>query len=456
VAERLIALLLAAALSGLTAAAEDWPTYQHDNRRSGVTSEKPSLPLTEAWTHCPTHPPEPAWPAPAKADFWHNKRDLNPRVTFDRAFHVAVAKGTVFFGSSADDKVYALDAATGTEKWVFFTDGPVRLAPAVAEGRVYVGSDDGSIYCLDGATGKLVWKKKPATPDRFVPGNGRMISVAPVRTGIVVSKKIAYCCAGIFPLEGVRLAAFNARTGSTLWEKAHDISPQGYMLASAGRLYLPTGRTSPVVFARRDGERLGDLKGSAGAYALVTEDLVVHGPGDSGRLGLSDAATRDHLATFPGRHMIINEGISYLHSSSRLSALDRVTYLDALRRRNTHAARVGEIDEELKKPGDINKGGKGKKLQKEREAAQKKIALYTATMAGCTTWDQVCSHPYALILAGGLLFAGGDDSVAAYSAADGALVWENPAEGRVYGLAFAGGRLYVSTDEGKIHCFTGP
>ena len=138
-----------------TARAEDWPTYRHDAGRSGVTAETLTLPLAPAWTHVPIRPPAPAWPAPAKADFWHHKRDLNPRVVYDRAFHVTVADGAVYYGSSADDRIVCLDAATGAVRWDFFTEGPVRLAPTVHDGRVYAGSDDGAVYCLDAGSGAL-------------------------------------------------------------------------------------------------------------------------------------------------------------------------------------------------------------------------------------------------------------------------------------------------------------
>ena len=44
-----------------------WPTYMHDNSRSGLTSEPLPLPLTLAWV---LHPGvNPAWPPPAKQDF---------------------------------------------------------------------------------------------------------------------------------------------------------------------------------------------------------------------------------------------------------------------------------------------------------------------------------------------------------------------------------------------------
>jgi len=432
--------------------AEDWPTYQHDFQRSGVTTEKLDLPLEQAWVYTAKNPPAPSWPPPARADFWHRKRDLNPRVIFDRAFQVAVAGGSVFFGSSADDKVYCLDAETGSEKWAYFTGGPVRLAPSVAEGRLYYGSDDGALYCLDAARGSLLWKRSLSKTGRCVIGNGRMISMAPARTGAVVIDRIVYCCAGLFPEQEACIAAFNARTGKLLWSNPLTISPQGYMLASDDRLYVPTGRTSPVVFDRKTGNKLGAFEGSAGSYALVTDEHVVYGPGDAGSLGLSSAESRDKVATFSGLHMIVQSGVSYLHAKTRLSAIDRIRYIDLANRRNALSAKAEKIEEELKNMKEAT-SAMAAKLRAELDAVKKGNAECVAALPGCTMWEQPCSHPYSLILAKDVLFAGGDESVAAYSAKHGKLLWEAPVPGRVYGLAAANGRLYASTDKGTVHCF---
>ena len=49
--------------------ADDWPTFMHDNHRSGVTSEQLELPLSESWVFESAHRPQPAWPLLAKQDY---------------------------------------------------------------------------------------------------------------------------------------------------------------------------------------------------------------------------------------------------------------------------------------------------------------------------------------------------------------------------------------------------
>jgi hypothetical protein len=298
------------------AAADDWPTFGHDNQRSGVTSERLELPLTEAWVFESTHRPQPAWPGPAKQDFWHHLYNLRPTVTYDRVFHVVGTGDTVYFGSSADDKVYALDAATGQQRWTFFTEGPIRLAPTVVADRVYVGSDDGCIYCLCADDGSLVWKYRVADQDRMVPGNGRMISLWPVRGGLVVDGGSLYFAAGLFPIQGTYLFALSAEDGSVKWKQKVDISPQGYMLASDERLYVPTGRTSPAIFTRSDGKAEGQLPSAGGTYTLLTEDVLVTGPGRGPKeISADDVKTKERVATFGGLRMLINGSMAYMQSA---------------------------------------------------------------------------------------------------------------------------------------------
>jgi len=68
----------------------------------------------------------------------------------------AVADGKVYVGSW-DCKVYCLDASTGAHIWSYTTGSCVYSSPAVADGKVYVGSCDCKVYCLDASTGTHVW-----------------------------------------------------------------------------------------------------------------------------------------------------------------------------------------------------------------------------------------------------------------------------------------------------------
>lgn len=69
----------------------------------------------------------------------------------------AVVKGTVYFGSN-DGKLYALDARTGQKRWEFKTAYAVISSPAVADDKVYFGANDFSIYALKADTGRQVWR----------------------------------------------------------------------------------------------------------------------------------------------------------------------------------------------------------------------------------------------------------------------------------------------------------
>jgi outer membrane protein assembly factor BamB len=68
----------------------------------------------------------------------------------------AVAGGKVYVGSY-DDNVYCLDADTGSKIWNYSTGNYVWSSPAVAGGKVYVGSGDYNVYCLDADTGSKIW-----------------------------------------------------------------------------------------------------------------------------------------------------------------------------------------------------------------------------------------------------------------------------------------------------------
>jgi len=72
---------------------------------------------------------------------------------------IALVDGVAYFGL-ANNKVYAVDAATGREKWVFNqAEHPIWATPLVDQDTVYIASLDHAVYALDRADGELKWKK---------------------------------------------------------------------------------------------------------------------------------------------------------------------------------------------------------------------------------------------------------------------------------------------------------
>ena len=457
----LLAVLSAAAM------AEDWPTFRHDNARSAVTEEALAPPLHPQWVFTPPHPPEPAWPDPAKE---------KARVRFDEVYHVAATGGAVYFGSSSDHKVYCLEAATGRLRWSAFTGGPVRVAPTVVGNRVYVGSDDGYAYCLQAADGAEVWKVKPSFRDDKVLGNGKMISLWPVRTGVMVENAIAYFGAGVFPHETVFLCAVKAETGEVLWRndtygqigyklEFGGISPQGPLLASANTLFVPSGRAMPGAFRKADGTFLNFLSPGGkvgGTWALVTEERLVAGVEAKRAYDAEKGAPQREAAYawFPGVDLVVKKDHAYMVTFQELAALDRRAFRQAEEWRSQVMAEhkvLTDTSKTLKWRLDRAKGDARKPLEQEMAHINRQLADLTAQRQriedAVRRWRRPCSEHDALILAGDCLYLGGDGVVAAADAAMGGELWRAPVEGRACGLAAADGRLVVSTTTGQIHCF---
>jgi outer membrane protein assembly factor BamB len=439
---RLIALLLTTAVG--TAWAADWPTERHDFARSGRTDAKLPATLSRRWTYVAAHTPRPAWPEPG--------RELN-RLDFDYAYHVVVADGAAYFGSSADHKVTCLDLATGKERWSVFTGGPVRFAPTVSDGRVYVGSDDGCVYCLSAQDGTVIWRFRGMPQREMLLGNGRMMSRWPIRTGVGVEDGVAYFAAGMWPAEGVVVYALDADEGTVLWQNATSgsqyvkqphpgsfamtgVAPQGYVLGRGGQLFVPTGRNVPAAYNRATGELLyyrsaptgwGNRWG--GAWNVLAQGLLFawrchvgpdidvqvgeYKPDPNDGLVVFDAETGQEKREFAGKLRVVVRGnVLYATGQGTLTAYDLKAWL----------------------------GG--------------------AKAADCTLWEALlaaekgqAARVYELIMAGNTLVAGGRGTVSAYDAAKGKRLWQDDVDGQARALAAVDGHLLVSTTTGRIICY---
>lgn len=389
--------------------ADDWPVWQHDVRRSGFSTEdiKPAR-LVSDWQWQSSFPPQPAWHGPAKWDAYARIRDLPSMRSYDQVFHVVAVGDAVFFGSSADDAVRCVDAKSGEERWKFVTDGPVRVAPAVHEGRIYFGSDDGYAYCLDAESGELVWQFRPAEPEPLILNNGRFIPHAPCRTGVLINGDNAWFACGMLPWKPTWLCSVNADTGQpegdgTFVRKLEARTLEGPPALSSKLVLFPQGRVAPQIYARTDGRDLGTLKKSGGGSIVVVsaDASIFHGPATDSRrggIGRSDAKSFEMVAGYGrGSALIVSDRVSYMLVNDELVASDLAT---------------------------------------------RKVLFQVP-----------CELRLSLAGAANVIFAGGEDVVAAFDAKTGDRLWQHSIDGKAYGLAVANGRLYVSTDVGAIYAF---
>jgi outer membrane protein assembly factor BamB len=59
----------------------------------------------------------------------------------------AIAGGRVYVGSN-DGRFYVLNLSDGTKLWEFTAGAPLSASPAIANGRIIIGSQDGRLYCF--------------------------------------------------------------------------------------------------------------------------------------------------------------------------------------------------------------------------------------------------------------------------------------------------------------------
>jgi outer membrane protein assembly factor BamB len=111
----------------------------------------------------------------------------------------AVANGVVYVASE-DDKLYAFNAGPGVllSGWPVSTGASILSSPAVANGVVYVGSDDDKLYAFNAVTGVLL--------------SGWPVSTgSSIRSSRAVANGVVYV--GSYD---DKLYAFNAVTGAVL------------------------------------------------------------------------------------------------------------------------------------------------------------------------------------------------------------------------------------------------
>jgi outer membrane protein assembly factor BamB len=171
----------------------------------------------------------------------------------------AIADGSLFVGSW-DSYFYAIDAATGREKWRFKTgEDPdthnqvgIRSSAAVVDGVVYFGCRDSHLYALDANTGQKKWA---------FAGNGSWVVSSPaVRDG-----KVYFVTS-----DSSLLYELDAKSGAVL----HSVGFNHWYLYSS-----PALAGNMLYFGTTQGRLVAvELAGMKPAWIFETDGMKEHGP----------------------------------------------------------------------------------------------------------------------------------------------------------------------------------
>lgn len=386
------------------AMASDWPSYQHDNRRSGITPDQLTAgTLSQKWIFTAKSRPQPAWHGKMERDSYAKKTFQADTYDYDKAFNLIAADGKVFFSSSSGNACVALNDTTGAEVWRAPAISAVRIAPAFDNGNIYFGSDDGHAYCVNATTGTLIWKYRGGPSDTMIASDHKFISRTPCRTGVLIESGNAYCGFGLMSWHTNIMAQLDASTGAEthkITRTGAGYSFEGPLLSDGTNLFVTQGRNAPASFKLGNNLALnGKLPGCGGTFATIsTAGQFFHGPGHRGtrvdHMQESTASTRASVTTHSFVSRILIDG------NNRYSLI--------------------------------------------RDAVQ---------ATGSNSWTQGIDQPVTMILGGTTLYIGAKNQIIAIDTTNGNVLKILPVDGTAYSLAIANGKLFASTTTGKIYCF---
>ena len=218
-----LGLTIAVGLTWTAVSAGDWPRFRGAHF-DGVSTEKNWLGT---------------WPGGQPRQLW--KKNVGTGFS-----SVAVADGRLFTlgNNGKQDRIYCIDAASGTEVWVhaypeelepkYYEGGP-SATPTVDGDRVFTVSKAGKVLSLEAATGKVLWERNVAkdlglsSPDWGFAGS-------PHVDGDLLILNLG--------LHGV---AVKKATGETVWQSGKEAAGYGTPVP-----FTSVGKTALAIFGAKE------------------------------------------------------------------------------------------------------------------------------------------------------------------------------------------------------------
>ena len=457
------------AAAGIAASPADWPTYRHDDTRSGISKDSVGSSVAPQW------------------EIRLSGRPSAP----------VIAAGTLFVADTDAHQLCAFSAQTGKPIWKFSAGSRIDSPPAYADGFVYFGSHDGAVYSLRAADGALAWRFTPM-PSRVICAYGELESAWPVNGTVLLKDGLMYFAAGrnSFLDGGIFVYALDMKTGEVRHQR---------------RMYGPFGEDGFPILTQPD------FKAAMGIYGFKADVPVDGGKcvffkqqaflPDLTPVKQTDVTSR-HLIPNPGflesipQHRTfwtldtvtrydIPTGLAGVHGDIMVVDGDRFIevrgYTPARQtpfdpRVSGYELYCGIAGEKGPAPAGANDGNApaGKRGGKKQGPAAKKKAHALVEAAAATqskmiwksniplTGKAIAIGGNTVVVAGTPVVFPGEDIAKAYEGKMGGVLWladtatgkklaeyPLPAPPAWDSLAVANGSVYIALTDGRLLCFAG-
>lgn len=222
----------------------------------------------------------------------------------------AVAEGTVYVTSEDENVLYALATTDGAEQWRISLAGSIVSSPLVNGDRIFVSSDQ-RVYALDVTTGEKVWA--------FDAGPANIIQSTPILSGETLFVGSA----------GGSLFAIDAGAGRELWEfQTAEMIMDSSAVVGAGTVYIGSDQLYAIDISNGTEVWRTDLGGIIRGSSPILEDGNLFVGAWNGAVHKVDTATGEQLGQFKTTQKVrstptITDEMLYVSSTGMVFGFDR-------------------------------------------------------------------------------------------------------------------------------------
>ena len=159
----------------------DWPVFRGNAAGGNSTAAKPGKDLKMLWS--------------AKVGLGNTSFGVMSSQRTGLTQPV-LAYGLAIAADIDGQRIVAINAADGTQKWIYAVGSRVDYPPTLYNGLCLIAARDGCVHVLDAATGSPVYKLNAAARERYVGGWEKLESRWPLASDVLIAGGTAYVAGG--------------------------------------------------------------------------------------------------------------------------------------------------------------------------------------------------------------------------------------------------------------------